>query len=108
MRRMTVVDSYDRMGGKVYYREDKYQHDPELREAYECGKREGWRSAMREAKHEHSLYAERHYPEHGGHILYREEHPMHHEPPMYRDGWRMPEDDEIVYRRRRDSRGRYM
>ena len=77
----------------VFYRRDKYEHDPELMEAYECGKKDGWREAMEEVDGYHerrgnvTIYGE------GGGILYRDDE---------RD-W----DDEIEYRRRRDRMGRY-
>ena len=76
----------------VFYRKEKYEHDTELLDAYECG----YEDAMREMS---DGYHERrgnvtHYGA-GGRILYREE-------PDWED------DGEVVYRRRRDSRGRYM
>ena len=78
----------------VFYRKEKYQHDPELMEAYECGRKDGWREAMEES----DVYHERrgnttHYGA-GGRILYREE-------PEWDD------DGEVAYRRRRDSMGRF-
>lgn len=91
MRRLHVIDEPYRMGGEIYYREDKYAHDPELLEAYHCGKKDGWREAMKEA--EHGGYAERHYGRVGIPPMYRE-HPEH--------DW-----DDIEYRRHRDSMGRY-
>lgn len=94
---MRVIDSPDYMGGGIFYREhEKYMHDPELREAYECGKKHGWREAMEEA--------ERHYGERRTY------------PPMYREGggrdggmnYRDEDYDSYDERRRRDSRGRYI
>lgn len=81
----------------VFYRKEKYEHDPELREAYEEGCEHGYKKAMREM--ESDGYHERrgnvtHYGA-GGRILYREE-------PEWDD------DGDVEYRRRRDSRGRYM
>lgn len=85
MRKLHVIDNYDHAG--IYCREEKYMHDPELRDAYECGKKAGWREAMEEL--EHGEYAERHI----GRTM----------PPMMRehDRFREPEDDEVMYRRRR-------
>lgn len=93
MRRLHVIDEPHRMGGEIYYREDKFAHDPELLEAYHCGKKDGWREAMRESEHE-GHYAERHY----GHVGM---------PPMYREHDYIA-DDEPSYRRHRDSMGRYV
>lgn len=99
MRKLHVIDSYDRMGGEIYYREEKYAHDPELREAYECGYKHGRKEAYKEIMEEQ--YGERRYGrtyppmmrEHGrGGIDYRE------------DDW----DDDYSERRRRSSNGRYM
>lgn len=96
MRRMTVLDHPEHvMGGEIYYREDKYRHDPELQEAYECGKRDGWRCAMEEI--EQGGYNERHHYSRGS------------MPPMFREherDYRKPEDDEVMYRRRR-ANGRF-
>lgn len=97
MRRLHVIDNYDRMGGEIYYREhEKYAHDPELREAYEAGYHCGRKEAYKELSGEQ--YGERRtYPpmmrEHDGIIRYREN-----------EDW----DDPYQERRRRDSRGRYM
>ncbi len=76
----------------VFYRKEKYEHDTELLDAYECG----YEDAMREMS---DGYHERrgnvtHYGA-GGRILYR------------RDDDRMYDDDDVEYRRRRDSMGRY-
>ena len=103
---MTVIESPEhRMGGEIYYREEKYSHDPELREAYECGRKQGWREAMMEA--ERGGYHERRD--------WREMPPMMREHdryagdrPDYRDDFREPYPDEIEYRRRRAANGRYM
>lgn len=92
MRRLHVIEDYDRMGGEIYYREDKCRHDPELREAYECGKKDGWRAAMIEAEN----YHERRVYDHDGIIKYRHD-----------DEW---DDDDMYNERRRRSRrtGRYI
>ena len=92
MRRLHVIEDFDRVGGEIYYRESEFMHDPELHKAYLCGVKQGWREAMKEV--DRGEYAERHYPTHGGRILYREHD---HE-------W----DDDYSERRRRDARGRYM
>lgn len=76
----------------VFYRKEKYEHNPELMDAYECGYEDAMRE-MRDGYHERRGNVT-HYGA-GGRILYREE-------PEWDD------DGEIVYRRRRDSRGRYM
>lgn len=95
MRKLHVIDNYDRVGGEVYFRKSKFAHDPELLEAYECGKKDGWRCAMEEL--EEGGYAERRHYGHGS------------MPPMYRehDHVRMPEDDEVMYRRRRRANGEF-
>ena len=96
MRRLHVIEGFDRMGGEVYFRKDKFAHDPELLEAYECGKKDGWRCAMKEL--EHDDYGERRHYGYGS------------VPPMYREherGVRMPEDDELMYRRRRRANGEF-
>lgn len=103
MRRMTVLDHPDHvMGGEIYYREDKYMRDPELREAYECGYAKGRKEAYKEIMEEQ--YGERRdwremplmYRGEGsrGGVNYREDE----------RGW----NDDYSERRRRDSRGRYM
>ena len=79
----------------VFYRKEKYQHDPELMEAYECGKKDGWREAMEEADGYHERRGNVTHYGAGGRILYREE-------PEWDD------DGDVEYRRRRDSRGRYI
>ena len=77
----------------VFYRRDKYEHDPELMEAYECGKKDGWREAMEEVDGYHERRGNVTAYDEGGRILFRDDE---------RD-W----DDEIEYRRRRDRMGRY-
>ena len=77
----------------VFYRKEKYEHDTELLDAYECG----YEDAMREMS---DGYHERrgnvtHYGA-GGRILYR------------RDDDRMYDDDDVEYRRRRNARGRFI
>lgn len=100
MRRLRIIDD------GIHYRHDE---DHELREAYECGRKDAYREIMEE-KYGHDGYHERHYPTRGGHILYREHgHDMLPDHPMYRHhDFIDPDGEEIVYRRRRDSRGRYM
>ena len=97
MRLRRIIQDYDRIGGEIYYRKDKYKHDPELMEAYECG----FADAMRKVYDEDSYYERRgnvtHYGA-GGRILYR------HDPE--RDMW--DDYDEVEYRRRRDARGRFI
>ena len=95
MRLRRIIDDYDRIGGEIYYRKDKYKHDPELMEAYECGKKDGWREAMEESDGYHERRGNVTHYGAGGRILYREE-------PEWDD------DGDVEYRRRRDSRGRYM
>lgn len=93
MRLKRIINDYNRMGGEIYYRRDKYEHDPELLDAYECG----YEDAIREMSDD---YSERrgnvtHYGA-GGRVLYR------HEP--NRDMW---DDGEIEYRRRRRANGQF-
>lgn len=80
----------------VFYRKEKYEHDPELMEAYEEGCEHGYKKAIREMEadgyHERRGNVTRYGA--GGRILYRED-------PEWDD------DGEIVYRRRRDSMGRF-
>lgn len=94
MRLRRIIDDYDRIGGEIYYRKDKYKHDPELMEAYECGKKDGWREAMEEVEGYHERRGNVTHLGAGGRILYREE-------PEWDD------DGEVAYRRRRDSMGRF-
>lgn len=100
MRRMHIIDEPHRMGGEVYYREDKYAHDPELREAYECGVKEGWRHAMEE-QYGHGYNERRDWRELPPMMR---EHDRYGDRPRYREDY----DDDYSERRRRDSRGRYM
>lgn len=95
---MHIIDNYDRMGGEVYYREDKYAHDPELREAYECGYKHGRKEAYKEIMEE----------QYGGSYNHRDYGRTYL--PMMREHdreWREPEDDEVMYRRRRRADGRF-
>lgn len=102
MRRLHVIDDFDRMGGEVYFRGEKerFMHDPELREAFEAGCEHGYHKAMKEMD---GGYNERttHWGGQGGRdILYR----GGRDGMNYRD-----DDDDMDYRRRRSSRtGRYM
>lgn len=82
------------MGGEVYYRHaEKYEHDPELMEAYECGYKAGRKEAYKEIMEE----------QYGG---YHERRIGRTMPPMMRErDW---DDDDYSERRRRDSRGRYI
>lgn len=97
MRLRRIVNDYDRIGGEIYYRKDKFDHDPELREAYECG----YEDAMREM--ESDGYHERRggvtHIGAGGRILYR------HEPDYDRGMW---DEGDLEYRRRRDRMGRFI
>lgn len=77
----------------VFYRKEKYEHDPELLDAYECGYEDAMRE-MRDGYHERRDNVT-HYGA-GGRILYRDDRD--------REMW----DDDIDYRRRRDSRGRFV
>lgn len=88
-----MIEDYDRIGGEVYFREDKFAHDPELLKAYKCGKKDGWREAMEEA----DSYRERRVYDHDGIIKYRHDD---------YDDW---DDDDYMERRRRSRRtGRYI
>ena len=93
MRRVRVIEEPShRMGGEIYYREEKFAHDPELLEAYKCGKKDGWREAMREA----GEYHERRMYDRDGIIKYRNDE----------ENW---DDDDYMERRRRSRRtGRYI
>lgn len=103
MRRVRVLTDYDRMGGEIYYRSHKYDHDPELLEAYECGVKDGWRAAMEESYGERGNrggrggYGERHMIDDRGRVI------------RYRDDERDWEDEDEYKERRRRSRrtGRY-
>ena len=93
MRRVRVIEEPShRMGGEIYYREEKFAHDPELLEAYKCGKKDGWREAMREPEE----YHERRMYDRDGIIKYRNDE----------EDW---DDDDYMERRRRSRRtGRYI
>ena len=95
MRLRRIIDDYDRIGGEIYYRKERYEHNPELLDAYECGYEDALRE-MRDGYHERRGNVT-HYGA-GGRILYR------HDPE--RDMW--DDDDEVEYRRRRDARGRFI
>lgn len=99
MRRLHVIEDFDRMGGEIYYRKDKYHHDPELMDAYECGRKDAYREIMEEQ--------------------YGERHDWREMPPMYRGGnyrggsrggmnFREDEMDDDYSERRRRANGRYM
>lgn len=93
LRRITEPDY-----AGVFYRKEKYEHDPELLEAYECGRRDGWREAMEEADGYHERRGNVTHLGAGGRILYR------HDPDEYdREMW----DDDVEYRRRRRANGRF-
>lgn len=85
MRRMHEIYSPDYAG--IFYKKEKYMHDPELREAYECGVEHGYEKA----REEHG-YGERRVYDDRGRVLYRDHY------------W----DEDYDERRRRDSRGRFM
>lgn len=94
MRRVRIID-HDGMN----FRHESYMHDPDLREAYECGVKEGWRQAMEET---YGGYGHRDYGRGGVGT-----HPMdfRHHPDRQ---WRDEDIDPYMERRGRDSRGRYM
>lgn len=86
MRRLRVFDDPDYAG--VFYRKEDYMRDPELREAFECGVKEGWRQAMEEQYG----YGERHIGRNG--MGYRHDEEM---------------DDDFNERRYRSARtGRFV
>ena len=95
MRLRRIIQDYDRMGGEIYYRKERYEHNPELLDAYECGYEDALRE-MRDGYHERRGNVT-HYGA-GGRILYR------HDPE--RDMW--DDYDEVEYRRRRNARGRFI
>lgn len=98
MRRIHVLEDFDRMGGEIYYREDKerYMRDPELREAFEAGCEHGYRKAMKEFGED---YSERRVYDRDGIIKYRDHDRMNRD-------W---DDDMYDERRRRSARtGRYI
>lgn len=99
MRLRRIIDDYDRIGGEIYYRKDKYKHDPELMEAYECGKKDGWREAMEEVEGYHERRGNVTHLGAGGRILYRRDD---------EDYDRMYDDDIEYRRRRRNSRGEFV
>ena len=79
----------------VFYRKEKYEHDTELLDAYECG----YEDAMREMSD--GYHERRGNVTHlgaGGRILYR------HNPEYDREMW--DDDDDVEYRRRRRN-GRF-
>lgn len=78
--RMRMFEDMDFVGGGIVYRHDKerYMRDPELREAYMCGRKEAYKEIMEEK-----------YGQRGG-MNYRD------------DDW-----EEYEERRRRDRYGRY-
>lgn len=98
MRLRRIIQDYDRMGGEIYYRKDDFIHDPELLEAYECGRKAGWREAMEEADGYHERRGNVTHLGAGGRILYR------HDPEYDREMW--DDDDDVEYRRRRRN-GRF-
>lgn len=49
MRRLRILDD-GYMPEHIDYRKEDYKHDQDLREAYECGRKDGWREAMYEAQ----------------------------------------------------------
>ena len=93
MRLKKIIDP-DYAG--IFYRSDKY-HNDELNEAYECGRKDGWREAMEEAERYYERRGNETHIGAGGRILFR----RHSDPYM-------EEDEDIEWRRRRDERGRYM
>ena len=79
----------------VFYRKEKYEHETELLDAYECG----YEDAMREMSD--GYHERRGNVTHlgaGGRILYR------HNPEYDREMW--DDDDDVEYRRRRRN-GRF-
>lgn len=94
MRRIRVID-HDGMN----FRHEGFMQDPELREAYECGVKEGWRQAMEETYG--GGYGHRDYGRGGmgsRRMDFREQPDR-----QWRD-----DDDPYMERRHRDSRGRFM
>lgn len=94
MRRIRIYSDNDGMSYRRH--EHKFRHDPELREAYECGLEDGRSEAEGD---DFEMRRGTHYGA-GGRILYRH---GDYDPYMERRG-----DDGYDERRRRDSRGRYM
>lgn len=91
LRRITNEPEY----AGIFYRREKYEHDEELAEAYECGRKDGWREAMAEADNYHERRGNVTHYGGGGRILYR-----------YDDDrmW----DDDVEFRRHRDNKGRFI
>ncbi len=99
MRRLHVIDDPDFIGGGLFFRdkEEEYMRDPELYEAYKAGCKKGYKKAMKEMEDEYEERRATHWGGDGSRILYRRDDRDR----MYDD------DDDIQWRRRRDSRGRY-
>lgn len=92
MRRLHVLEDFDRMGGEIYFKHSKehYMQDPELREAFEAGCEHGYRKAMKAMDDDYS--ERRMYDDRGRVIQYRDD--------------REWDDDYNEWRRRR-ANGRY-
>lgn len=91
---MRIIEEPEYAG--IFYKDhekERIMRDPELREAYECGRKEAYKEIMEEKYGERRGYGSRggSYGQRGG-MNYRDE-----------EDW-----DEYEERRRRDSRGRYM
>lgn len=87
MRRIHYIDQPDYAG--IFYRKEDYMRDPELREAYECGREDAYREIMEEKYG----YGERNMHPHRG-IGYRHDEEM---------------DDDFNERRYRSARtGRFV
>ena len=95
MRRLHIIEGDD-MGYR--HNKEKYMYDPELREAYECGRKEAYKEIMEEQYGERN----RNYGNGGG---YNQRDMWREQPPMYRE--RPYEDDEYEERRRRRANGRF-
>lgn len=90
MRLRRIIEP-EYMGG-IFYRKEKYEHSPELMDAYECGYEDAMRE-MRDGYHERRGNVT-HYGA-GGRILYRDE-----------PDW---DDDDVEYRRyHRNRMGRFI
>jgi hypothetical protein len=115
MRRLSIFSEPDYMGAGIFYRgKEKYQHDPELMEAYEEGCRHGYKKAMKEFEEQMDERRATHWGGEGGRdILYRGGQGggrggnRSGGSTNYRE-YDEYEDDDMEYRRRRDSRGRFM
>lgn len=126
MKKLTIIDSPENVvGGEIYYRKDKYAHNPELLDAYECGKADGWRCAMEEIRRSGGYNERRDWREMPP--AYRESHPMQDNRyanpgyPMMRENDRYPGgghpdyrepdrgrwNDPYAERHHRDEMGRY-